>query len=223
VARVTTVPSIEGPPVRLKYLGFVSNPTSVNQAASTIRNVRVVRHVDGRLIGAANQLRLVLNPQHNHLLAVLHLLANGVHHARLDGAGETLIAVLADQRELDALATLETLHPRNLPHADGGGPVPDLLAPADDAAVQVVRPVVGGQCVGLAAVDVLELGVLDAVGDAADGLAEEGGVVALVLRLLGEALHDVDAADAELLDDGAQGQEGDGCVGHFCGGCWGGC
>jgi hypothetical protein len=25
------------------------------------------------------------------------------------------------------------------------------------------------------------------------------------------------------LDDGAQGQERDGCVGHFCGGCWGGC
>jgi hypothetical protein len=24
------------------------------------------------------------------------------------------------------------------------------------------------------------------------------------------------------LDDGAQGQEGNGRVGHFCGGCWGG-
>lgn len=182
-------------------------------------NLRVVRHVDNRLIGTPNQLGLVLHRQHNHLLPLLRLLPHRVHNTRLHRPGKSLIAIGAHQAKLDALPTLDwPLNPGNLPHTHRDRPVPDLLAPPDHAAVQVVGPVVGGQGV-LLAVDLVEAGAADAVGHAPDRLAKVGRVVALVLRLLGEALHDVKAADAELLDDRAEGQEGYGGVGH-CGGLW---
>lgn len=80
--------------------------------------------------------------------------------------------------------------------------------------MEVIRPVVGGEGVGLAGVEGVEAGVGDAVGDAADGLAEEGGVVGFVVGLGGEALDDVVGGDSEGLEDCAEGEEGDGGVGH---------
>jgi hypothetical protein len=106
----------------------------------------VVRHVDDRLVRTAGQLGLVLDAEHNHLLSVLLLRPGRVHDARLNGARETLVTVRADERELDALAALElaSLKARHALDADGLGAVPDLLAPPDIAAVQVVGPVVSG-------------------------------------------------------------------------------
>lgn len=72
-----------------------------------------------------------------------------------------------------------------------------------------VGTVVCEQRVGLAAVEGVDLCARDAVGDAADGLAEEGHVVVDVVLLRGEALHNVGAGDLEGLDDGTKGQEGD--------------
>ena len=81
--------------------------------------------------------------------------------------------------------------------------------------MQVVDTVVGGQGVRLAAIEGVDLGVLDTVGDAADDLAEEAVVVRLVGLLGGEAENDVGAIDVEGLDDGTQGDEGGSRVRHF--------
>ena len=174
----------------------------------------MIRHVDHRLVRPVDQLGLVLHAQHEHLLAVLLLLADRVDDRRDDLAREALVAVGADQGELYALAALEAVDARDLARPDGRGAVPDLLAPADDAAVQVVGAVVRGEGVRLSAVEAVEAGATDAVGHAADGLAEEGVVVRLVVGLFGEALDDVDAADVQGLDDGPEGEEGHGGVGH---------
>ncbi|KAG7143937.1 hypothetical protein HYQ46_007327 [Verticillium longisporum] len=135
--------------------------------------VGVVCQVDGGLVGAADELGLVVDSQDVDLFAVLLLHTCSVGDNGLDRAWVSLVAILAEQRELHALATLEAVNAGNGAHADGLGTVPLPLAPALVAAVEVVDAVVGGQCVGLAAVEGVNLGVLDAVGDAADGLAEE--------------------------------------------------
>lgn len=151
----------------------------------------MIRHIDDRLVRAAHQLRLILDPQNNNLLAVLRLLADGIDDARLNGAGETLIAVRAHEGELYALPAVDLTDSGDRSDPDGRRAIPDLLSPADDAAVEVVGPVVGCEGVRLAAVEAVELGALDAVRYAADGLAEERVVVLFVLGLLGEALDDV--------------------------------
>src|SRR4051812_3413834 len=113
--------------------------------------VRVVGHVDNRLLDLTiQQLRLVLNAQQDLLLAVLSLfLADSVDDPRLDLSGETLIAIFAHKRELDALTTINlvalSLERGDLFDTNGLRAVPDLLAPTLDAAVQVVDAVVGGQ------------------------------------------------------------------------------
>jgi len=75
--------------------------------------------------------------------------------------------------------------------------------------VERVGTVVGEQRVGRPVVEGVDLCARDAVGNAADGLAEVGHVVVYVVLLRGEALHNVGAGDLEGLDDGAEGQKGD--------------
>ena len=59
----------------------------------------------------------------------------------------------------------------------------------------------------------VQLCVLDAVADTADGLAEKRGVVLLVEFLSWEALNNVLVvlADEELLDDSSEREESEGC------------
>lgn len=77
--------------------------------------VRVIRHVDGGLVCATDQLRLVLHAQHRHVLPVDLLGARRVGYGGEDLAGVAHVAVLAPQLELDALATLVELDARDLP------------------------------------------------------------------------------------------------------------
>lgn len=176
--------------------------------------VRVVGQVDDGLVSTTDQLGLVLDAQDDGLLAVNILSASGVDNLGLDSARVALIAVLADDGELNALAALEALNTGNLPGANRLGSVPDALAPAVAAAVETVGALVGDEGVRLA-VDVVELGALDTIGDTADGLAEVGAVVLDVLVLGGEALYDVGAVDDEGLDDGSEREEGKGRVRHY--------
>lgn len=80
--------------------------------------------------------------------------------------------------------------------------------------MQVVRAVIRGKGICLSVG--VQLCILDAVTDAADGLAEEWGVVLLVEFLVWETLDDVGVglADEEGLDDGSEGEEGKWCWGR---------
>src|SRR3569833_1200422 len=132
------------------------------------------------LVGYPGQLRLVLDAQHRHLVPCDGLCARRVDDRRFHRTGEPLATILAPQAELVRLSSLEAVHARDLPLPDRRGAVPRLLTPADITAVEVVRPVVGPQRVRLAAVEAVELGIADAVGDPPDGLAEVGAVVLLI-------------------------------------------
>lgn len=206
---------MEEPPVRLKYLVANLWSASSGDMDSGSRDARVVGHVDDGLLGTTDQLGLILQAQHDGLMAPLADLSRGVNHLDQDLAGEPLVAVLAAERELDGLAPLQVaLEPGHAADPEGLRPVPYPLAPALEAAVQGVRAVVRGERVRVTAVHGVDLGARDAVRDAADRLAEEGPVVRHVELLRREALDDILAADFEGLDDGAQGQEGY-FVGHF--------
>lgn len=172
-----------------------------------IRNLRVVGHVNDSLISAANQLGLVLDAKDVGSLAVDLLRGGRVDDLDVDGTREAFLTILAPQSELDALTTLQSVEAGNVTDTNGLGTVPDLLAPADVATMQVVCAVVRGQGVRLAAVEGVDLGATDAVGNAANGLAKVGAVVALILGGRGEALDNVDATDLDGLDDGAKRQE----------------
>lgn len=166
----------------------------------------MVGNVDRRLLALiAHKLDLVLGRQHR--LGTVRpdiVLAGDIPDADLDGARIALLAVLAEVLEEQGVPA---------PALDGVGPVEDALPPAVDAAVQRVGAVVLRQRVVLAVE--MHRRVLDAVGDAADRGAEVRGVVVDVELLRGKAEHDVVAADAELLDDGAEGEKGEG-VFHGC-------
>jgi hypothetical protein len=172
-------------------------------------DIRVVRHVDDSLLGTAHELRLVLEGQDRGLLAIDLLCTGRIGDLYQHLAREALLAVGTPERELDALAAFKTLEAGDLAHTYGCGALPDLLAPSYDTAVQVVGSIVGRELVRLAVVERVDLGVLDAVGDPSDRLAEVGCVVRNVQLLCGEALHNVCAVDGEGLDDGAEWQERD--------------
>lgn len=180
------------------------------------KDSRVVRHVDNRLVGTTHKLSLVLDPQQHNLFPLLILLlADSINHTGLYLAGEPFIPVRTDDPELDALPALDALEPAgDLSHPHGLGAFPDLLAPTNDSAVEIVDAVVGGEGVRFAAVERVQTRVGDAVGYAADGLAEEGIVVGLVEGLRGESLDDVYARDVEFLDNRTEGEEGYGGVGR---------
>lgn len=59
------------------------------------------------------------------------------------------------------------------------------------------------------AIEVMYLGVLDAVGGSADGFAEVGRIVCFVEFCFGKIEDDVVAGDDEGLDAGAVGEEGE--------------
>jgi len=153
-----------------------------------------------------HKLNLVL-PVQVHTLDALLRLADSVVNLGLDSSGEPSIAVLADVLEHDLLPAVP-VHRR--------GSFPGSLSPPIAATVKVIlASLVGLEFVGLA-IEAVDLGSRDAVGNAADGFAEEGLVAGLSVDFLrGIAKGDVDAADSEGLDDGAEGEELDGaCLGR---------
>lgn len=140
------------------------------------------------------------------------LLSRRVPHPRLDRPRISLIAILAKILEVQGGFSI----PR-----DGQRPLPHMFVPPLFASMQRIGAVVGRERVFFA-IQSLYDSVLDPVGEAADGCPEIGRVVVDVLFLSGEPLHDVVAIDAELLDDGAQGQECEGgCIlgSHCVGSC----
>jgi len=130
--------------------------------------VAVLRQIDRRRLVAG---RRIVDDQ-------LVLVSQGVGHAHAEVAGIALFAVGARAGEGDAVGVLERF---GRPHH---------LVEADVAAVQVVRPVVGRELVGLAVERELPLG--DPVAVAADDRAEEGRRrIADVAVQRVEAEHDV--------------------------------
>jgi len=165
-------------------------------------DIPVVCDVDDSLLDfVTNELNLVL-PVQVHTLNALLRLADSVVNLGLDRSRESCIAVLADVLEHDLLPAVPVHRRRSLP----GG-----LSPSVAATVEVVlASLVGLEFVGLA-IEAVDLSSGDAVRNAADGFAEEGFVAGLSVDLLaGVAEGDVDAADGEGLDNGAEGEELDG-------------
>lgn len=174
----------------------------------------MVGHVDDRLIGTTDKVSLVLDPQHRRLLPIHFLRSRRIYNLRLHGPGEALIAILACQCELNALAALQPVDAGYRAHADGRRPVPDALAPAHNAAVEVVLAIVGRECVRLAAIEVPKRRISEAVGNASDRLAEIGVIVGDVEVLGWETLNYVGAINKEGLDYSAEGEEAERCIGH---------
>lgn len=171
--------------------------------------VRVVGHVDDSLVCPLEELGLILNRQD---CLTLGRLPSSVHHARLDGTRESLIAVFAADLEHHTLPAFfdAIIQAGNvLLDTHGGRSFPDLFAPSFCSAVEVIRPVVGAELVGLSVVERSDGRVLGAVRDTADGGAKVGAIVGFVVGLSGEALDDVRARDVERLEDCAEGEEGD--------------
>jgi hypothetical protein len=153
------------------------------------------------------KLNLVLNLKFRVFLSTLGLVAGNVPHAKLDCARVPLLAVLAQVLELNSFGSIS---------ADGDRSLKGSLSPALGSSVQRIRSVVGSELVRLS-VQALNLGILDAVGHAANGLAKEGRVFGLVGLRGRETLHNVVPRNAEFLDDGALRQECKGVLGaHFC-------
>jgi hypothetical protein len=162
-------------------------------------DIPVVGDVDHCLLAfITDKLHLVLGRQHT-LGRPLALLARRVPDPHLDGAGVSLLAILAEVLEEQGVAAMAL---------DGVRSVKHTLPPARWAAVQRIGPIVAGQ-MNLLAIQVVDNAVLDAVGDPTDRRAVMRGVVLNIVVLRREAQYDVGAADAEFLDDGAQGDEGE--------------
>lgn len=133
--------------------------------------VGVVGQVDDGLIGTLHQRRLVLDAQNDDLLSVNHLVSRSVDDLGFDGAGIAFVAIFAAESELDAFTTLQALHAGDFLGSHSRRAFPDALAPALVAAVQAVEVIVGCKRVRLA-VEAVDFGVLDAVGNATDCLSE---------------------------------------------------
>ena len=132
-------------------------------------------------------------------LAVL-VLSCSIPNPRIDGARIAFFAVLTAILEQHAFASIAM---------DGPRPVPLLLPPALEPAMQAVPCTVATQLVR-STIEIAKLGVLDAVSGPAYRFAEVGMVDGGVEGGLGKGQHDVVASDLELLDGGAAGKEGEG-------------
>jgi len=195
------VPAIVSSPERFQKLARRSVSRKFAQHL-LFANIPVVCDVDDSLLDfVTHKLNLVLPIQGYTIHAALRL-ADSVVNLSLDRSREPSIAVLANVLEHDLLPSVPVHRCRSIPSG---------LSPPVAATVQVVlASLVGLELVGLA-IEAVDLGCGDTVGDAADGLAEEGLVAGLFVDFLGGVAEgDVDAADCEGLDDGAEGEELDG-------------
>lgn len=164
----------------------------------------VVGDVDDSLVTfVTDKLHLILCCQDR---LVLVLLARRVPNADLNGAWVSFFTVGAEVLEEQGVAAMAL---------DRVRAIKDSLPPAILTTVQGIGTVVLRETI-FTTVQVLNHGVLDTVGDATDRGTEVRGVVLDIVVLRGEAQDDVLATDAELLDDGAERQEGE--LGLFGGG-----
>lgn len=158
---------------------------------------------DSLLTLVAHELHLILGSQDR---LGLILLAGRVPDTHLDGARIPFLTIntaILEQQGVTAMAV------------DRVRAIEDALPPTLFTAVQGIGTVILSESI-LTAVQILNETILDAVGNATDRGAEVRGVVLDVVLLRGEAQNDVLAGDAELLNDGAERQEGK--LGLFWGG-----
>lgn len=157
----------------------------------------VVGEVDYSLLALIpNEFHLVLGRQDG--LGVT-LLAGGVPHAHLDSTGVPLLPISAEVLEQQGVVAMAL---------NGVWTVKDALTPTLLTTMQGIGAVVLRQ-LDLLAIQILNQAILDAVCNAADGGTIVRGVVLDIILLRGETQNDVLATDTELLDDGAQRQEGE--------------
>lgn len=157
----------------------------------------VVGDIDYSLLAlVANEFHLVLGRQHG--LGVT-LLAGGVPYAHLDGTGVPLLTIFAQVLEQQGVVAIAPDSVWTVKHAL----TPTLLTTMQGIGAVILRQL------DLLAIQVLDQTILDAVCNAADGGTIVWGVVLDIVLLRGETQNDVLVADSELLDDGAQRQEGE--------------
>ena len=162
----------------------------------------MIGHIDDGLVALiADKLDFVLDRQDSLRARTAHVLLTGhIPHPHLDGTRESLLTIRTAILEQQCILAIAL---------DCVGPIKDALPPAVHAAMERIGAVILGQLV-VAAIEIVNNTILNAVGDATNGGAEVGRVVFDVVILGREAEHDVLVADAELLDDGAEGEEGEG-------------
>lgn len=134
--------------------------------------VGVVGQVDDGLISALDQCRFVLDAQNDDLLSVHHLVSSSVDDLGLDGAGIAFVTIFAAESELDAFTTLQAFYAGDFPDSNSRRAFPDALAPTLVTAVQAVEVMIVGCKRVRLAVEAVDFGVLDAVGNTADCLSE---------------------------------------------------
>lgn len=134
--------------------------------------VGVVGQVDDGLISALDQCRFVLDAQNDDLLSIHHLVSSSVDGLGLDGAGIAFVTIFAAESELDAFTTLQAFYAGDFPDSHSRRAFPDALAPTLVTAVQAVEVMIVGCKRVRLAVEAVDFGVLDAVGNTADCLSK---------------------------------------------------
>lgn len=178
------------------------------------RSLPVVGKVDHRLLAfSPHNLNLIFGSQHRLGVGSIQiLLAGRIPHAQLDRTRVALFTIRAEVLKEQRILPVAIHGMRTIKHT---------LSPPSLAAVDGIGSVVFGKSV-IPAIQVVDDAVFDTVGDTADGSTEMWCVVFGVVFLGIEAQDDVLTGDAEFLDDGPEGEEGErGFVTHGVrGGIW---
>lgn len=183
--------------------GWECHNRAIDSLISREVEVRVIGHVDGSFISTANQVCLIFDAQYDDFLSVNLLSTGRVSGCNVNSARKAFIAIFTMEGELDTFATSQAIDSRNLTNSHRLRSIPHLLAPTCLAAVERVALQVGRERPSLA-VQVVDFGAMDAIGNSSDCSPEEGAVVLGVQLFGGEAIDDVEALDLEGLDDGAE-------------------
>ena len=172
----------------------------------------MIRHTNDRLLTLiSNKLHFILHLQDGLVLPIFLLLARSIPESQLNRSWISFLPILAQVSEFQSLLSIpvDRLGARENPR------VPAFLSTMQ----RIWTFLLLGESVRLA-IQVIHNCILDAVACPADGGAKVRGVVFLVVLLGREALDNVVASDAELLDDAAQGEECESGFlfsgGHFC-------
>lgn len=160
----------------------------------------MVGDIDNRLLTfITNKLHLILSRQNGLRLT---LLAGSVPDTHLDSTRVPLLSILAAILEQEGVTAMALNSMRA---------IEDTLSPTSRASVQGIGAVILIELI-LASIEDIYVAIFDAVGDASDRGAIVRGVVLDVVVLRGEAENDILPADAELLNNRAEGQEGEFCL-----------
>lgn len=164
-----------------------------------------------------HKLHSILDAQHPNLLPTLRLRARRINNTNVHRPRIPLIPILAPELKLHTLSSLQfspyPILPQSIypPNTNSLGPLPNPLPPPNLAPMKGINAIIRRQLIA-PPIQAIDLRVSETVRDASDGFPEEGRVVRLVERLLGEALHDVGFSYEEGLQDCAEGEELEGCL-----------